>query len=269
MNVFRLELRNMRRSTILSAGFMSLIIALMLAFFPAMQTESMMALAGAKLEGISPILLQALGLSQMLDFSVISYYFGYVIQFVGLAVMVTLLQQAISLLIKEESDGTIEFLYAKPISRGGLFAQKALAYAVATFLMLAAYAVVTFIGYLLISDLPAGEAMREALLIYAALLFAGWVYASLGILLSTLIKSSKSASTLSIAIVFGTFLLGMLSTLVPNLSFLYWLSPMDWIKMDKLMQEGIAARELAVGVIVSIACLLIAWQGYRRKDLLI
>lgn len=269
MNVFRLELRNLRKSALVGTFFLGLVIALMLAFFPAMQTDSMQALAGAKMDGISPLLLKALGLADILDFSVISHYFGYVIQFVGLAIMIVIVQQATSLFIKEETDGTIEFLAAKPVSRSDIFLQKSLAHLASVVGLSMVLWLITLIGYLAVSDYAIGAALYEVSIIYLAILFVSLIYSSIGFLLSTVVKSSKSASGIAMGIVFGTYILGMLSSIVPDLGILVWLSPLDWIKTEKLLREGIRLGEAAAGLAALCVFTVAAWFCFRRKDLLI
>ena len=88
MNVFRLEMRNTWKGTLKWAIALCAITFLMLAFFPSMQTEGMKELAGAKLEGLDPMLLEALGLAEMADFTVITNFFGYLLQFTSLAIMI-------------------------------------------------------------------------------------------------------------------------------------------------------------------------------------
>ena len=269
MNVFLLELRNLRKGAITATVAISAVIVVLLAFFPAMQTESMQALAGAKLEGLDDSVLQAMGLSGLPDFSVITNFFGYAIQYVTLAIMVIIVQQAVALLIKEETDGTIEYLCAKPISRDDIVLQKLLAHAVMVVCMLATYAVVTVAGYLAVSDFTFGQAVRESAIIYGAMLFVALVFSAIGVVASTLIKSSRGVSGVTVGLVFGTFILGILSVVVPKLDFLLWLSPMDWIKTTKLMSEGILPQEWAVGIAVILCGVGAAWLRYRRKDLLI
>lgn len=269
MNIFFLELRNIRKSAIIGTLSISCVLFVMLAFFPSMQSESMRALADAKLEGIDPAVLAALGLSEMLDFTVITNFFGYVLQFITLAVMVIVTQQAVALLIKEETDGTIEYLCAKPVSRSEIFFQKLLAHLVVFFSMAVVYTVVTVAGYLAFSDFSFGAAVKEAVIFFSAIFFVGLVFTAVGFLLSTLIKSSKGVSGVAIAIVFGTFILGVMSVVIEHLNFLIWFSPMDWIKTRKLMTEGIHLEEWVIGGGVILVCTLAAWFRYRKKDLLI
>jgi len=234
-----------------------------------MQTESMKALAGAKLEGIDPAILEALGLTNMMDFTVITNYFGYVLQFITLAVMVIVTQRAVGLLLKEETDGTIEYLYSKPVSREEIFLQKTLALLASLFTMTVSFIVVTVVGYLLVTDYRFEEAVREACVFYGSIFFVGLVFSCVGILISALLRGGKGIGGITIGIVFGTFILGVASLTVKKLEFLIWFSPMDWIKANKLMTQGILPEEWAVGIAVILVCTAAAWILYRKKDLLV
>ncbi len=269
MNVLLLELRNLRRSAVTWTIAVGCVIFAMLAFFPSLQTESMQSLASAKLEGVDPALLAALGLEQLPDFTKITDFFGYVLQFIVLAVMVFATQQAVNLLVKEETDGTIEYLYAKPVSRREIFFQKVFALLLLFTLMLAIFSVITVFGYLSFSDFNFTEAVRESATFFSAITFVGLVFMSIGILLSSLIRSAKSALSATISIVFGTFVLGVLSAVVNKLDFLIYASPMDWIKTQKLLSEGIRAPEWIIGVVVVAGCITAACLRYNKKDFLV
>lgn len=269
MNIFLLELRNLRKSALTGTLSISGVIVVMLAFFPAMQSESMQALANAKLEGMNEAVLQAMGLSTMLDFSVITNFFGYAIQYITLAIMVLFVQQAVALFIKEETDGTIEYLCAKPVSRDDIAAQKLLAHLAVVVGATAVYTVVTVAGYLVVSDYSFGQAVKEAAIIFGGILLVALVFSAIGVLASTLVKSSRGVSGVTVGLVFGTFILGILSVVIPKLDFLKWLSPMDWIKTEKLMSDGILPEEWLVGAAVILCGVGAAWLRYRRKDLLI
>ncbi len=269
MNIFFLELRNLRKSILSSTLSICGAIYVMLMFFPSFQSESMKALAGAKLEGLDPVVLEAFGLTQMMDFTVITNYFGYVLQFIALAIMVVVTQRAVGLLYKEESDGTIEFLCAKPVSRGEIYFQKSLAHLASFLIMIAAFVATTIAGYLQTSDYSFEEAAKETLILFGGILFVGLVFSAVGVLTSVLLKGGRGIAGITVGIVFGTFIIGVCSTVVDSLAFLKWLSPMEWIKTQKLMTEGILPEEWLVGSIVIVGCAAAGWLRYRRKDLLI
>jgi ABC-2 type transport system permease protein len=269
MNTFLLEIRNTRKSTVVWTVSVGAVIYLILAFFPSMQTEAMQQLANAKMDGIDPAVLSAMGLSEIPDFTIITNFFGYVLQFITLAIMVYCTNHAVSLLVKEETDGTIEYLYAKPVSRTEIFAQKLIALVASFAFMLVIFAVVTVAGYLSFSDYTIGQSAREAAAMYGAILFVGLIFMSVGVFLSSTMKSSRAASGATIALVFGTFVLGVAGAVVKDLSFLQYLSPMDWIKTAKLMSEGIRWQEWLIGILIILAGVFSASRAYKGRDLLV
>lgn len=269
MTVFLLEIRNLRKSAFAWALSISAVIFLMLTFFPSMQTEAMQALSNAKLESIDPALLAALGMKEIPDFTVITNFFGYVLQYIILAFMVYVTHQTVGLLVKEESDGTIEYLYAKPVSRKTILLQKYGAHCVLLALILMVFALVSLIGYLLFSKFTFAQSLQENAINYGAALFVSLVFSAIGLLASSLVRSTRSAAAITIGVVFGTFVIGALSKVVKGLDFLIYLSPMDWIKTQKLMSIGLTPAEWAIGFAILIGCPLLAWAQYRKKDLLV
>lgn len=267
MNIFRLELKNIWKSTLKWTIALCGVAFMLLAFFPSMQTESMKELAGAKMEGIDPKLLVALGLDELMDFTVITNFFGYVLQFMTLAIMVFVTQVAVNCLVKEETDGTIEFLYSKPISRNAIFIQKMLANTFSFISLLTALSIITAVGYLFFSEYSLTDSIKEVGILYSSIFYIGLVFMSLGVMLSSLLKSSKGSSGIVIAIVFGTFILGIMSAIINELSFLSYFSPMDWIKTQKLMTEGIYMEEWLIGIFTIIICSFVSYVTYRKKDL--
>ncbi len=267
MNVFRLELRNTWKSTLKWTIALCGIAFMLLAFFPSMQSESMKELAGAKMEGVDPALLEALGLGELMDFTVITNFFGYVLQYMTLAIMVFVTQVAVNSLVKEETDGTIEFLYSKPISRNTIFIQKVLANTLSYVVMLTALSIITVVGYLSFSEYSFAESIKEAGIFYGSIFYIGLIFMGLGVLLSALLKSSKGSSGIVIAIVFGTFILGIMGVIVDELSFLSYFSPMDWVKTQKLMTEGICVEEWLIGLSTIIICSLASFEIYKKRDL--
>ena len=269
MNIFLLELDNLRKSAIITAIALGGVTFAMMTFFPAMQNSAMQALTGAYLEGINPAVLKGLGLSAMPDFSVITYYFGYIVQYLSLALAVVTMQRAAALFIKEETEGTIEYLCARPVSRSDIFVQKFLAHLLILVGHVCVCALSTLVAYVAFSDFAFEKAVAEVAVFYGAIGFVCLVFSALGLLASVWLKSSKSAAGVAFGVVFGAFLLGILSAVVDMLSFLLHIAPMEWIKAEKLIASGLHLSEWLVGGGVMLVCTIAAWLIYRRKDLLI
>ncbi len=248
MTIFRLELRNLKKSLLAWALSVGAFIFLMLAFYPSMRTDAMQSIANTKLDAIDPAILAAMGLAEIPNFTIITNFFGYVLQFITLALMVFVVQQSATLIIKEESEGTIEYLYAKPVSRNEILIQKSLAHLFSLLALLVALTMVTLISYLVFSDYSFAQSLNECLIVYGGVLFVSLIFSALGLLASVLVKTSRSGATVTVAIVFGTFVLGVTAAVVKKLDFLIYFSPMDWIKSQKLMGTGIQPFEWLIGL---------------------
>jgi len=267
MHIFALELRNSWKSTVLWTIALGLIIWLMLAFFPAMQSESMQAVAGAKLDSIDPALLQIFGIESLADFTQITSYFGYVLQYITIAIMVFITQTAVATLVKEETEGSIELVYSMPVTRTQIFWQKSLAILASFAMMILTLYIVTNIGYLLYSEYGLVESLQETGMFYGAVLFIGLIYFSTGLLLSSVIPSSRVGTAFVLAVVFGTLMFGIMGSLIEKLSFMMYMAPMEWVKVSKLMNEGIRPIELGIGVLVTLISMLMALFIYKKRDL--
>ncbi len=66
-------------------------------------------------------MLEAFGLTQIPDFTQIDQYFGYVFQFILLVGAFFAALLGSRTYIREESEGTIEFLYSQPITRNNIY----------------------------------------------------------------------------------------------------------------------------------------------------
>jgi len=80
-----------------------------------------------------------------MDFTKITNFYGYILQYITLALMVYVTIVTVSTLVKEETDGTIEFLYSKPVSRNMIFLQKSFANISSFIVLLFVLSVVTSI----------------------------------------------------------------------------------------------------------------------------
>lgn len=266
MNIFRLEIRNLNKGILIWTTILGVIIFLLLAFFPSMQSEGMQEIANAKLESISPGVLAVLGFKQMPDFTVVTNYFGYVLQYLNLAIAMFVMLRGTNALIREETEGTIEYLYVKPVSRINILVGKLLANIVGYLVMLVILFAVTVGSYLAYTDYSLSEALHEISILYGGILFVGFIFLLFGFFLSAILPSSRQSASVSLGVVFGTFIMGIISVLVPKLDFLIYLSPLDWIKTNKLLEEGLGTGELILGLGIMVCSIVATLFIYQKKD---
>lgn len=89
-------------------------------FLPSMQSSGMQDLVNTKMNALPQDMMKILHMDSMADLTNIDAYFAYVFQYIFIAACVYAALIGAQALIKEETDGTIEFLYAQPITRSSL-----------------------------------------------------------------------------------------------------------------------------------------------------
>lgn len=269
MNIVRLELKNNFKGLLTWIISLSIIILILLVFFPSMQTEGMKSLTNVKMEGINPAILASLGLEVLVDFSILTNYFGYLFQFVALATTIFITQGAFNLLIKDEVDGTIEYIYSKPISRRKLFFSKLMSLIIQYAILIFVLFIISFILYLIYGDLSLLQSLKETSILFGGLYFIGLIYLAIGILLSMLVKTYKGNSGVGIGVVMFSFILGVLSTIVEKLDKLSLFIPIKWIEYQKVLNEGFYLKEITIGIFVVLIFIYISYKKYEIRDLLI
>lgn len=273
MNIFKLEFKSTRRSMILWSCIVSGILILFMSFFPSMANSDMVQLMQAKIDAMPKAMLAAFGLSRLPNFTHIIEYFAYIFQFLVLAGAVYAALLGASSLIKEESDGTIEYLYAQPVTRTQIVTQKLLS-AVGSYVLFLII-IGTFSAILLTVMKPEKENLMDVIMdmktIFAGMLLSGLVFLSVSFFISTLLKSAKQALPLAMGFVFGTWLLGAMSKIVSETVsfakvFLYF-SPLDYTMPSVLIYEGFKPVYLLLSLGLIAASVTGTYLVYNKKDL--
>lgn len=266
METINLEWRKIRKGVYGWIAAYSLFILMFIAFFPSMQTDSMQSLAFAKMESMSAVVLSIFGLDTVPDFTKITNYYGYVAQFTNIAACIFAATLGLNMLIREETEGTIEYLYAKPVTRKEIFWQKSLMNFFGFFLLVLISSLVIFIGFVLFANEAVPAALDLTLFFAKGTLFVGLIFLTSGILLSTMISSSRIASTVAFALVFGTYTLGIMSVLIKKLNFLKYFSPLDWVKFSFTGEPTTTPLMMGIGITVVLISLVARMRIYQKKD---
>jgi ABC-2 type transport system permease protein len=170
-----------------------------------------------------------------------------------------------SLLAREERQGTLELLLARPVSRTKLLLAKMLCGLIS---MLLIGAVVTLAAALLIKTLDFGVSMRFVALTTIVALLLSLVFGALAFALTAMGRMARIAS-LGVASLVG-FAGYLLTSLSGTIHWLEWparLLPYYYYHPSGILQ----GRPNWPGIIGLAAALLvlavIAWAGFRRRDI--
>ena len=117
MNIFNFEFKRLLKSCIIWSLVCEALITLFTSLFPTMEDMGMKQIVNDKMGGMPVEILKAFNIDSSMDFTDIFNYLGYAIQYIAMASAVYGAILGVNSLIREESQGTIEFLYSKPINR--------------------------------------------------------------------------------------------------------------------------------------------------------
>ncbi|WP_300379425.1 ABC transporter permease subunit [Clostridium sp.] len=269
MNIFKFELKRNIKSLLYWSIGTSAIIILFMSLFPSMKNMGMKELVGSKLDALPPAILEMFNFSSATDFSNINDYLGYCLQYLAMAFGIYGAILGVNSIVEEESEGTIEFLYAKPVSRSKILWSKILSIVACLYIYVIVIGAVTMGISLLVKpeDVETINLMMDIKSIFIGLAFLGYIFMAIGVFISTMLKKGKMATSIGIGIFFGTYILGIVSKLKEEFSFVKYFSPYEWVIPTNIIKNGFEMEFIIIGLIVILVTLGFANIIYRRKDL--
>ena len=263
MTLFAREIKGNLKSFVIWTVCIITMLGVFMAIYPsfAAQGDSL----DQMLSGFSPELLKMFSFDN-LEFSRGIDYYAYIFQYILLAVMIQFMVLGSSLVSREEDSGTINFLYAKPLSRRSIVTTKfaaGLTYAAIFFILytLAAWATLTAVD-------TAAIDFGLVLLFSCALLLGQLMMMGIGMLLSMYVTKTRTLMSVSIGVVLGLYLLGMLVNLKDNLNGLKYLTPFQYFDSRTILHSGsIEWIYIVISVGVALAGLAVSLVIYNRRDL--
>lgn len=266
MTLFRLECKTHIKTLLIWIIVVGLLTLGLVSLFPAMKD---MGLQQMDLKAMPKEMLKAFNLSDMALLATIKGYFGYEYQYVMIATGIFAAMLGTNALSREESEGTINYLYAQPISRLSIVGQKMLANSILYTLYWIVSMAIAFLVCLIFKE--SGASVSNLFKAFSQLTFAGWVmgltFLAVGFLLSSLLSSNKSATSLSLGLVFLTFIMGVVGKLKTDFQVLVYFSPVDAALPSAIFKNGIEWKYIVTDLIVTCIASLLAFWIYRRKDL--
>lgn len=170
-----------------------------------------------------------------------------------------------SIIAKEEGDKTADFLMTKPMTRMQLITTKVIVFLAYIIIMNLIFYVVTALMFTITLD--EFDYGKFTIISFYALLYTitiGFV----GMLISVFIKRGRSISGAMIGIVFGFYVLKMISGVTPKMTNLSYLSLNKFVDL-KVNSPGFALQAGNVMYYLLISALLVAviYLKYRKKDI--
>ncbi|MEI8199473.1 MAG: ABC transporter permease subunit [Eubacteriales bacterium] len=172
----------------------------------------------------------------------------------------------ISVLSREESERTSEFLLTRPVTRSRVITAKALAAFTNITLFNAVFGASNFILFEMYAKGKYDHKILFLLILGPYLMHV--FYGSVGLLLSVFVIQARAVYPISIGVVLGTYFLSVVSTLSDSAKNLRYLTPFKYFDAaDIVTDRKISPLSLIVLAAVLTSTVLITYVFYNRKDI--
>lgn len=169
-----------------------------------------------------------------------------------------------NILLKEESDKTIEYLNSLPVTRKKIAISKVLCGAFYVLLMVLLVGIFNFLGLSITESFD----IKQFILLSITPVFPAFVIFFLTLFISTFTHKTKKMVGLSLGIVFLSYILQIISTISDKVEFLKYLSVFTLADTRNVIQEiSINPIMIIISFGLSIILLIATIIHYDRKEL--
>ena len=264
MTIFIREWKRNRKSLFIWSFSISILQFLQISVYPsfAENLESTKEFLQALPEG----LLKAFAMDQ-LDIVNILEYFGfkaYLLLTLFGGIFAILL--AANILVKEESDKTIEFLLTKPVTRINIVTQKLLLILLNIFLFNLIIAAVSYVSFEVYKT--EDYSLRIFFLLFAGAFLLHLTFAGIGLASSAFLRKTKTVYPLAIEIVLITYFLNIIANMTEKLDFLKYFSPFKYVDAPDIVINGrIDTVYLFIMFVLIAVSIGFTYFYYQKKDI--
>ena len=169
-----------------------------------------------------------------------------------------------NILLKEESDKTIEYLNSVPVTRKNIVLNKILCGLLYIILMIAIIGIFNFIGLSL-----SGEFDRKSyILLSITPIFSSIVIFAICLFLSTFTHKTKKTIGISLGIVFASYFLNIISEIAESTEFLKYISIFTLADIrNVIINESINPLMIVLTIGITVVFMILTTIRYEKKEL--
>lgn len=269
MTIFGLEWRRERKSLFLWVIVLLIALGSFMAFFPYLSKQGMDDSLTDMVSALPNNMKVATNLTDAKALLTLPGYFVYCFYYVFIAFCIFACLLGSKSLVKEETDGTIEFLLGQPIQRSTIVGQKLFS----NVLMIIVSWVILY-GFSILFGFafePKGydisHFINPVTRVFLNGIIAPLLFFFFGFCVSAFLKSTGTAFSFSLMFVFLTLICGVLGETIAKVSWLKYVSPIQMVNPQNMMTSRIRLLLLPPIVLFMILCVLIAFFRYGKKEL--
>lgn len=262
MNVFLRELTAYRKSTIIWAVSMSVLIVVFMGLYPAFTHD---VAATRQLLGSLPVAVRtAFNISLGSFFTVYGFY-GYILTFAILAGAIMAMNVGTGVISKEISGKTADFLLSKPITRSRVVTAKLAAAITVVLITDAVFAAVAYFAALAVAKEPVDAS--KFFLLTSTMLLVQLMFVALGMFFSVTMPKIKSVVSVSLPTVFAFYIIGMIGDILENEQVRY-VSPFRYYDTAYIIRHAsLEGRYVAIEVGFVIVAIALSYVIYLKKNI--
>ena len=169
-----------------------------------------------------------------------------------------------NILLKEENDGTIEFIYSKNITRNRILISKILVGIILAILLNLIVLVFLIIGLAISDDLQ----LKELILFIISSTIAHISIYLISIAISTFMKRTNKSTMVALALVFSLYTLSIISGMSDDAEFLKYISPFYYMSARPIIEtSSIPLDNILIVLGVDVIIYIITQVRYNKKEL--
>ena len=168
-----------------------------------------------------------------------------------------------TILLKEENDKTIEFLYSKPVNRNKIVTSKILCGIINVFIFTT---IVTIINWLSLSN---GEDFdtKQFLMISILPILLYYMLFFIMLFISTFFKKTKPVMSISIGIVFLSYFMQIIGNMGENVKIIKDISLFEFVSSRYIiLNNEIDMKYVYIGIGIIVLTMLGTYFRYNRKE---
>ncbi len=259
--MFKREMKVNFKSFLIWGISLSLLLVLIFAIYPSIsdkiEFDDMM-------KNFPPELLKSFNFDVVSISTVFGWYASEGFTIVSLIVAMYAAVLGASIILKEESDKTIEFLYSKPVSRGKILLSKLSSGGLYVVFLNILIMVITGIGFVLSDDM---HTVKWLLLTLSPILIGLGAFV-ISAFVSLFFKKTRKAMGVALGIIMGMYVVNMIAKMSDNVEFLKYFTPFGYIDSADIVTNGALPLCSIVVVIIIIVFVWGLWFRYERKEFL-
>lgn len=267
-NIIAFDFRLYLRKVLIFSLIISALMLIYFVCFPVMKN-----FAAEKLNALPPELANFMSASGYLDLTSFNYYFAMIYNIFMIPLVIYSIITATHVFSDEHKNSTVEYLYSQRVSREEMYISKFIVNIIYSFIT---YLIVYILSVICASIFSEGSISYKSILVSVLFSFIiSLLFITLVFFITSINKRKINPFSISLSIFIGLFFIGYLSTIIDDLSFLRYFSPMHMLSPTLVVDSkyiGIGSNSynivpVIVILIISFALYFVGYKLYNKKDL--